>query len=247
MKINFCILLCSLCFVVSGNIAYAQFNDTIHHFINLSATGNFNRTSDGVTYLFNNSAKYSLRKKSIVLNANAAYLYGQTPENLTNNDVKTTLDFNLYKTLPHFYYWGLVNFTSSYSLKINSQLQSGLGAAYRIIDEKQTMLSVSDGFLFESSNLQPEEDSSYQYQTVRNSLRIQFRTTYKDFISFNSTFFYQPSLAAFSDYLITANASLEFKLLKWMRLVTTFNYNKISRTERENFIFTYGLVIERYF
>ncbi len=250
MKIVFSLLksLCAtlfLCLVASA--ASGQFNDSVHHLVSLNASGNFNRTSDGITYLFNNSAKYSLRKKSMVLNANASYLYGQTPSALTNNDVKSTLDFNLYKTLPHFYYWGLLNFTSSYSLKINNQFQGGLGVAYRIIDKEETMFSISDGFLLERSDVIAEADSNYIYGTIRNSLRLQFRTRYKDIVTFNSTGFYQPSLTIANDYIITAHATLSFKLWKWINLATSISYNRVSRTGRENLIFTYGLTIERYF
>jgi hypothetical protein len=227
--------------------AAAQFSDSVHHFVNISSGGTFNRTGDGLTYLLNNSVKYSVRKKSLVLNANSAWVYGNTPEKLTNNDFTSSVDANLYKTLPHFYYWGLVNFTSSYSLKINQQLQTGLGVAYRIIDRTNMMLSVSDGILYERSNIIQEEQGELNYQTFRNSFRLQLRAKYKELLSFNGTGFYQPSLSYGNDYIITGSASLGIKIWKWLSFNTTFTYNKVSRTERENLQFTYGLVAERFF
>lgn len=231
-------------FCLSSN---AQFSDSVHHWAKFQSTGSFNRTGDGVTYLFNNAAQYRLRKKSAELNTAAAYLYGQTPEKLTNNDLNLSLDGNLYKTFPHFYYWGLLNFNSSYSLKVNGQFQAGAGAAYRVIDKEKTVFSISNGWLFEHSDVLAATDSTVRYQTVRNSLRLQFRTTYKDFLKVGSVVYYQQSLLLASDYLLTAKANLDFKLWKWASLTTALAYTRISRTERENLLFTYGLVFEGFF
>ncbi|WP_118951124.1 DUF481 domain-containing protein [Taibaiella helva] len=225
----------------------AQFSDSVHHMINVSSSGTFNRTADGLTYLLNNGVKYSVRKKSFVMNSTTAWIYGNTPDKLTNNDFNTTLDFNLYATFPHFYYWGLVNFTSSFSLKIKEQLQSGLGVAYRLIDREQMMFSISDGFLYERSNIIQEDQSELSYHTFRNSLRLQYRLKYKELLTFNSAGFYQPSLNYGGDFIITANASLGIKVWKWLSFTTTFTYNNVSRTRRENILFTYGLVAERFF
>lgn len=227
--------------------AGAQFSDSVHHMINLTASGSFNRTDDGTTYLLNNSVKYGLRKQNFVMNANTSWIYGNTPDKLTNNDFNAALDFNLYKTWPHFYYWGLVNFTSSYSLKIKEQAQSGLGAAYRLIDQKDHMLSISDGILFERSNIIQEDAQELSYQTFRNSLRIQYRLKYKELITFNGVGYYQPSLQYGGDFIVTLNAGLGIKIWKWLSFTTSLTYNNVSRTQRENTLFTYGLVAERFF
>lgn len=226
---------------------HAQFSDSVHHMVNLSLSGNFNRTNDGVTYLLNNGVKYSMRKQKFVMNSTSLWVYGNTPGKLTNNDFSSALDFNLYKTFPHFYYWGLINFTTSYSLKIEEQLQTGLGAAYRVIDKDNMMFSISDGFLFERSNIIQEDGTDLGYQTFRNSLRLQYRLKYKELITFNGIGFYQLSLNYGGDFIITANASLAIKLWKWLSFNTAVNYNNISRTQRENVQFTYGLVAERFF
>jgi hypothetical protein len=225
----------------------AQFSDSVHHMVNLSAAGNFNRTNDGLTYLFNNSLKYGLNRKAIALNFNNKWVYGGTPEKLTNNDFNSALDFNLYKTLPHFYYWGLAGFTTSLSLKINEQAQGGLGAAYRLIDRENMMLSISDGVLYEYSSIVREEEDTYIYRTFRNSFRLQYRFSYRDLISFTSTGFYQPSLKWAGDYNISANAGISIKVLKWLSFSSSVTYNKVSRTGRENTLITYGLVAEHFF
>lgn len=233
--------------LLTGYSTQAQFNDTIHHFAQLTGTGNFNRTGDGITYLLNHAAKYSMRRESVVMNTQASWIYGATPQKQTNNDFISSLDFNLYKTFPHFYYWGLVNYTSSYSLKINGQLQTGLGVAYRIVDRSDIMFSISNGILFERSNIIQEDQQQLEYQTFRNSLRLQFRMKINDLLTFNSVGFYQPSLQYRNDFIITGNVSLGIKVWKWLSFNTTLNYNNISRTQRENILITYGFVAERFF
>ncbi len=193
---------CVVTVILLSRPAAAQFSDSVHNMINISSSGNFNRTNDGMTYLFNNSFRYSLNRKAAVLNFNNKWIYGVTPQKMTNNDFNSTLDFNLYKTLPHFYYWGLAGFTTSFSLNVHEQAQAGLGAAYRLIDRENMMFSISNGVLYEYSNIVLEEDNSYIYRTFRNSLRLQYRFSYRELIAFRSTGFYQPSFKGLSDYII---------------------------------------------
>lgn len=226
----------------------AQTTDTLHpHKIKIASSGSFNHTHDGITYLFNNAVNYSYSKKNFSLNSNSTYVYGNTPNDLTNNDFNTSLNFNYISTIPKFYYWGLVNFTSSYSLKVKEQLQSGLGIAYRFIQNDKTRFVVSDGILFERSNIIQEDNTGLSYQTFRNSLRVQFSTQYKDLLTFSSVGFYQPSLNYGGDFIINANATLGIKVWKWLSFTTTVTYNNVSRTQRENLLFTYGFVAERLF
>ncbi len=225
----------------------AQFSDSVHHMINISSSGNFNRTHDGTTYLFNNSLRYSMNKKSAELNFNNKWVYGTAPQRLTNNDFNSAIDFNLYKTIPRFYYWGLAGFTTSFSLKINEQAQSGLGIAYRVVDREGMMFSISNGILYEYSDIVLGENEGYIYRTFRNSLRLQYRFSYRDLVTFRSAGFYQPSLKGGSDYIINANAGINIKVWQWLSFSASVTYNNISRTNRENTLITYGLVAERFF
>jgi hypothetical protein len=234
---------------MGAQIAQAQFNDSTHHLVTANINGTFNRTNDGLTYLLNNNLKYATRYKNFVMNANTGWIYGKTPLKLSNNDWNAALDFNWYKSLPHFYYWGLLNFTSSYSLKIDNQSQMGLGAAYRIIDRSPNiMLSLSSGFLYEYSNIIPQDGIPLSYSTIRNSTRLQFN--YKlanELIEFKNVLFYQPSIIHGGDFIFNTNANLSLNILKWIKLTTSFTYNHISRTQRENVIFAYGIELKHYF
>jgi len=182
------------------------------------------------------------------MNSNAAWLYGGTLDTKTNNDFNSSVDFNVYnQKVPDFYYWGLVNFTSSFSLKISEQVQSGAGLAYRVFNKEGFMFSVSDGLLYERSNIIQPDSVELGYQTVRNSLRLQLNWKHKELVTVTGAGFWQPSLTARKDHIITSNLNVGFKIWKWVTLNTALNYNLISRTEKENFILTYGIAFERFF
>jgi len=227
--------------------ARAQTDSLLRHKIRLASSGSFNHTEDGMTYLFNNALSYSYKQTKFTLNSNSTYIYGANPTDLTNNDFTTSLNFNYFSALPKVYYWGLANFTSSWSLKIKEQLQTGAGLAYRFIDNGKTYLALSEGILFERSNVIQDDKTALDYQTFRNSLRLQFSARYKDLVTFSSVGYYQPSLNYGGDFIVNANASLAVKIWRWLNFTTAVTYNNVSRTQRENLLFTYGLVAERLF
>ncbi len=226
----------------------AQFSDSVTYYTGLNATGTYNKTNDGgELYNFNNAAKLSVRKKSVSLNSNTKWVYGKQSNVLTNNDFSSALDFNLYKSLPHFYYWGLANYTSSYSLKQNHQLQGGLGLAYNIIDKTTAYLNLSDGLIYEYSDVNLNDSTNQIYDTWRNSFRLSFRWDIRSRVFVNGVGFFQHSLNYGDDYIIRSDLSLGVRLKKWLSLTTALSYNKVSKTQRENLLLTYGLLIEKYF
>jgi hypothetical protein len=225
----------------------AQFSDSVHYYTGFSASGTYNRTNTSNNFLLNNTLKLGARKKNIRYNFLNKWLYGEQDQERTNNDFISTLDVNLYKTLPHFYYWGLFNYVSSFSLKINNQLQTGLGIAYNIIDRETMAFNLSDGIIYEYSDIILTDTSIEKYSTTRNSLRAQFKWNPGPYFSFNAHGFYQPSLQYGNDYIIRSDAAMSVKLKKWLSLSMAFNYNEISRTKKQNVFMTYGLTLERYF
>lgn len=225
----------------------AQFSDSVHHMVNFTSTGTANNTDDGSSYLFNNSLKAGIKKKKISLNSAAGWLYGETDDGLTNNDFNALLDFDVYTSLPHFYYWGLATYTTSYSLDVNSQYQAGAGAAYNVFDRPEARVNLSDGILFEGSDLQLDDTTSDQYHTFRNSFRLLLHFVIRKNLVISSTTLLQNSLNYGNDYIIKSNSSISFKLNKWLSLTTAFTYNKVSRTDNSNMMFSYGLTVEKYF
>jgi hypothetical protein len=166
-----------------------------------------------------------------------------------NNDFTAAVDFNLYnRKAKRLYYWGLGLYETSVSLKINNRFQAGLGAGYNIIDRPNAIVIVSDGILYEKSDLyQDVEGASTDYETYRNSFRLKYRWVIKNRVTLDGTGFLQHSLSDRHDYIIKSNASASIKLIKWLSFTTALTYNKISETERENLLLTFGLTVEKYF
>ena len=227
--------------------ASAQFNDTTNYHVIFNGTGSVNRARDGNAYLLNNGLRFELKKKSIALNATNNWVYGKSNGDLTNNDFSSTIDFNLYKAIPHAYYWGLVNYNTSFSLKINKQLLAGGGIAYSILDKPNTYLNISDGILYDLSDINTTDTTRENYHTYRNSFRLQMHFLIANLITVDSGNFLQNSLTRGGDYIIKSTFGLGFKINNWLTLNSSLSYNKISRTDSENLLLTYGLKVERYF
>lgn len=235
-------------FAILSQNCLAQFNDTTHYYTNFASSGSINKTESSSTYLLNNTFKFGIKKKTIAMNFNNNWIYGKTDGVISNNDFNTSLDFNIFKSdSSHFYYWGLANYTTSVSLKINNQLQAGAGAAYYIFNNKNRVLNVSDGLLFDRGDLFLDDGTHDVYSTPRNSFRVFFKFVIKDLIVLDGSDFIQNSLTRRNDYIIRSTTNLSVKLRKWLALTTSYNYNRMNRTSRENSLLSYGLTAEKYF
>lgn len=231
-----------------STFTYAQ-EDTLKHTIRTNLSGSINRVSDGQTFLLKNSLGYSFSHKRIVLNTRAEMVFGESLESVTNRDYQLGADFNVYfNDAQKWYAWGLLNELTSYSLKINNQFQGGVGIAWKAIKTDNFYLNISDGIIYEHSDITTSEGDELIYSTFRNSLRVNFRYNSKeDKIVFRSSNFWQPSLQYSGDYIISSNTELNFKLYKWLHLNTTLQYNQVSRTGKENLLFTYGILVSHKF
>ncbi|HEY8898571.1 MAG TPA: hypothetical protein VIM79_27270, partial [Niastella sp.] len=108
--------------------AFAQFNDTVSHYLNFTGTGNLNRTTPGgTTYLLNNLVRFQIDKKRISLNSMASHIYGKNPTSKTNDDFLAIANLDVLKGAQKFYYWALTGFEKSFSLKVDSRFQAGVG------------------------------------------------------------------------------------------------------------------------
>jgi len=227
--------------------ALAQFSDTTNYHVIFNGTGSANRAPEGSSYLLNNGLRFEVKKKSIALNLSNTWIYGKSNGAITNNDYSSSLDFNLYKAIPHAYYWGLANYNTSFSLKINNQLLAEAGIAYSILDRPNAYLNVSDGILYDLSDINTSDTTREVYHTYRNTLRLQMHFVIKDLFIIDSGNFWQPSLTRKNDYILRTSFGLGFKVNKWLALNSSLAYNKISRTRAENLLLTYGLKFEKYF
>lgn len=225
----------------------AQFNDSITRYVRFTSNGTYNRTNDYSSYVLDNALRCSIQKKRIAMNSTNGWLYGKQDEQLTNNDFTSTWDLNLYLWSRRFYCWGLLNYYSSYSLRVNHQGQAGSGLAYVIADKKPFFLNISDGFIYEYSDVTLEDGVREVYGTPRNSLRLQIRSNIKDVLYFNATGFLQNSLIDSEDYIIKSELNLAVKIRSWLSVDIGFTYNEVSKTVTNNMFLTYGLVLEKYF
>lgn len=231
---------------ISWLSAHAQWTDSTHYLIQLSSTNSINRTTEKSAYLFQNSTRFSIRKERLTLNLYNNWLYGKQDGVKTNNDYSSALDANFYRPHRHFFYWGLLNYNTSFSLKIRNQLLAGTGVAYNFWDTETTYLNISDGFLFDASSILTN-DLREDYQTVRNSFRLAYKFVFKGRLTVQGSNFYQPSLRNIGDYNIRLNNDLSFLLFSGLHLKAALTYNRINRTTSENLLFTYGVSFERYF
>lgn len=238
------LLFVSLCLFITS---YAQFSDSVHYYMKYASTGSINKTNDGTAYLLNNNMGFKISKKKITLNASGSYVYGKQNKELTNDDISAALDFSLNRGNARFYYWGLATYDKSFSLKINNRFQSGVGIAYDIIKKENAMLNLSDGLLFETSNLYLHDTIQDVYQTLRNSFRLSYKWVIKQIIVFEGSNYVQNSFFHGQDYSIKCNNSMSVKLRSWLSITAAMTYNKLNRTERENLLFNYGLTIEKFF
>lgn len=230
-----------------GSNAFCQYNDSTHYHFNYGSTGSINKTQNNNAYLLNNSLKFGVQKKRITANLSGSWIYGKQNSKLSNNDFSTALDFNWHSSLPRLYYWGLANYNTSVSLKINNQLLTGLGVAYNLIDRPNQKLNISDGILFDKSDLLLTGDIREIYSTFRNSFRLWFKFTMWELVTLESTSFIQHSLNHPDDYILRSANGLSIKLNNWLSFNTSYNYNRIDRTKRENMLLSYGLKIDKYF
>jgi hypothetical protein len=244
-----CVLMLMICLYPMQQAVFAQFSDTISHYVSFSGTGNLNRTTPGgTTYLLNNAVKFQIDKKKISLNSMASHIYGKNPTSKTNDDLFAVANLDVLKGVQKFYYWALTGFEKSFSLKVDSRFQAGVGVGYTFVNTGNANLEVSDGFLYETSNLGVTDKlGRTSYQTIRNSLRLKYRFIIKQIFRFDGIHFYQPSLSDGDDYILKLNTSFSVKLYKWLNFTTAFNYNRQNITSTENLLITYGLSLEKYF
>jgi hypothetical protein len=239
-------LLCALLLLLYFT-GRSQFNDTTHYHMNFAATGTFNKASAGDSYVLNNALGFDVNKKKMSLNSSNSWVYGQSQGRVTNNDFSSTLNFDLYRAVRTWYYWGLASYTSSYSLKISNQFQAGAGIGYNAVRKDNEELVISDGILFESSNLYNATTGKSTYVTARNSLRVKYRWIIWKSVVLDGMQFWQPALNDISNYIVRSTNNLSVGLNKWLSIGASLTYNRFNKTNSENLLINFGLTVDKYF
>jgi hypothetical protein len=241
MKHAIIIILVLVCTAVD-----AQINDS-SYLLSIAASGNFNRTNESKSYLLSNQIHFGVSKEAFDMNVNSNYVFGQQQQKRTNSDLSMAIDYNRY--IHHnrkFYAWGLTTYDKSLSLKINNRMQVGAGLAFSFIDTTSAYFNISDGLLYEKSNLQINDTLQDVYHTIRNSLRVRGRVSVLKLVVIETSTFWQPSLQYSNDYVIKSVNGLSLKLNRWLSINAQLIYNTMSRLHRENLLTTFGLKVDKY-
>ncbi len=225
----------------------AQFNDSTHYHIRYSITGIVNKTNDRNSFVLNNNLAFAVNKKKTTFSLGNSWIYGRLDGNLSNNDFASAFNADFLKNQQRVYYWGLGSFLSSFSLKVNHQVQAGGGIGINVFNKQDLEIVASNGLLYETSSIEKPAGINEKYQTIRNSLRIKHRWVISNRLTLEGTHFWQPSLEKINDYIIRSSGSLQVQLRRWLSLSSMITYNKISNTNRENLLINFGLVAENYF
>jgi hypothetical protein len=231
----------------------SHYSDTTKYHWSYTGTGNINNTNTISSYLLSNAVTVSAVRKKAALNFSNNWIYGAQSGKLTNNDFTSTVDLSMYKTLRHFYYWGLITYNTSLSLQINNLLQSGAGIGYNLLDKKTAVIILSDGVLYENGDLYqilyggPGGDVPVRdrYQVLRNSFRLKYRWVINDRVTLSGTELIQHSLVTIHNYILNLTANGSVRLNKWLSLTAALAYNKFTRTKTENTLVTFGITIVR--
>jgi hypothetical protein len=172
------------------------------------------------------------------------WIYGEQANVKINNDYSSVLEGDWMKNVTKLYVWGLGTFDKSYSLKINYRYQVGAGPGFTAVRNNRVSLILSDGIMFEEGDLMDPELGQFHYNTWRNSFRVKYRWLISNVMTFDGTGFIQPSLKDWgADNIIRYSTTLSVKLRKWLSVTSSLTYNKITRTDRENLVLTYGIAV----
>lgn len=141
--------------IMCGLGAKAQFNDSTHHLFRYDITGLLNKTNDTRSYVINTGINFTINKKRFALYSSSNWVYGRNGDDLSNNDFSSGLTLDYLKEVQKLYYWALANYATSYSLKIDYQVQAGGGIGYNFVNKPEFELVVSDGLLYEAGRVEP--------------------------------------------------------------------------------------------
>jgi len=119
--------------------------------------------------------------------------------------------------------------------------------AYNIVDRPLFLINLSDGIIYDYSDVIDSEGERTVYGTPRNSFRLQVKYTIKNLLEFGGNGFLQNSLTDQNDYIVKSDMHLSLKLRKWLSLTAACTYNEMTYTKSETWLVTYGITIERYF
>lgn len=237
-------LLSLLIFIIPiGTLAQTVVKDTAVYSVHASSTGSFSKTNDLRSAIFNNVLKLGVTKGNFSMQSSNGWIYGEQANVKINNDYSAVLEGDWLKKTHKLYVWGLATYDKSYSLKINYRYQVGAGPGYTFVRNDKITVIASDGLMFEEGDLTDPELGKISYSTWRNSFRLKYHWVISNMFTWDGTGFIQPSISHKHDNIIRYSTTLSVRLKKWLSLTSSLTYNKLTRTNRENLVVTYGIAV----
>jgi hypothetical protein len=188
--------------------------------------GNVNRA----LISFRNILNYEVKKFGINMNTYAAT--GSQNKNLAEEEVLNNLTTR-YNLTKKFYILGLNTFEHSHLRGINLRWQAGAGLGLDIWKSDTNSLTISNAFLYESTDFTKIPDIN----TIRNSTRIKglhsFR--HKHLVLLHETFF-QPSVINISNITFRTNITVSLPITKFtsIRLTCNDSYETIIQPNKKH-------------
>jgi Protein of unknown function, DUF481 len=235
---------CLLFLLLMPYVLYSQGTapkDTVIYSVHASSMGSFSKTNDLNSFLLNNVVKLGMTKGKFSMQTSNGWIYGKQSDVKINNDFTSVLEADYLKNIHKLYFWGIATFDKSYSLKIDYRYQVGGGPGYRLVKSDHVSVTISDGILYEEGDVTDAEQGEIRYSVWRNSLRLKYHWIINNVVTLDGTGFIQPSISTRNDNIIKYTTTLSFKLRKWLTLTSSLTYNRLTRTDRENLVFTYGI------
>jgi hypothetical protein len=239
--------LVTLIFLVCFLAADAQLSDSTGNYLAYAFTGNYNQANKVAGFLSSHSVAFGHRSDAWACHLNLKHLYGRQRQELTNNDLTVHFDVNRYAFVPRFYFWGLASYGAVYSLKVHTQFQTGAGAAYDLISTGGIEVNVSDGLLYDYSDVDLSESTRLVRQTPRNSLRLRLRLKAGVHGSLQSAYMLQNSLEHGNDLIHKAETTIMVRIRGQLSARFHVQYCGMSSTDRETLLAVFGLHFSRSF
>lgn len=202
---------------------------------------------DTVRYRFigdGNFAKGNVNRSLMVLRAevtfsgpviniatNPRFTYGKQNGILAERDSYVDVFVDVFKK-SKTYLFGLGALETSNLRKIDLRQMAGAGVGYRLIQNINNNLSLTNAILYESTDFQEKS----LVKTIRNSFRVKGKhSVLQDKIRFNHITFLQPALNDLSNFRWNTIISLELPINKWVTLRTSFenSYESVVEATRK--------------
>jgi hypothetical protein len=226
--------------------SFAQFNDSTRYYLGYSLTGSYNKNHLNTSFVLSNSLQFKHKAEDLLYNLNLRHVLGKQQYRTVNNDFTGLFDVNRFLFFPGFYTWGLASYSSLFSVNVDHQVQIGAGIAYNLVNKKRFKLNLSDGIIYDFSQIRVSDSIPLTYGTYRNSVRLQVKLFVKEFFTLQSAVYVQHSLKTSHDMIIRGEGELILHLSDVIKGNMKVQYNQFSLTEQKSLFITWGILLNKY-